>query len=325
MPIMSCEALSSPANPSVAAGLPASAPVTPAPDTARTGVACAIAAYGLWGLFPLYFKAVGFAPPFEVLCHRVVWSVPILALLTTLAGSWSSAVRALRDRTALLTLTATTVLIGANWLIFVWSIANHHLMQASLGYFINPLVNVLLGFIFLRERLRRGQQLSVLLAAVGVAYLTFAGGTFPVIALSLATTFGVYGLLRKVLHVDAIVGLTIETSLLLPFLGGYLAYLGVHGTAAFTHVGLGWQVLLMLAGPVTALPLLLFAAAAKRLRLATMGFIQYLAPTGHFLLAVAFGEHIRPALLVAFLFIWTALVIYTVDAARRARPNAERA
>ncbi len=288
-------------------------------------MAYAVAAYGLWGVFPLYFKAVAHVDIWEVVAHRVVWSLAFLALVLAFRRAWPQVRAALRSRRGLLTLSATTVLIAGNWTVFVWAITNRYTLHASLGYYVNPLVNVLLGYIVLRERLRRLQLVSVGLAAIGVGYLTMALGQFPTIALFLALTFGLYGLLRKTAPVDALVGLTVETALLTPFALGLLITRGLAGTLALGHVSRGTDLLLASAGIVTALPLLWFAQAARRLRLATMGFIQYLAPTGHFLLAVfAFRERFDPrAHLIAFGFIWTALALYSIEAALWTRRPAE--
>jgi chloramphenicol-sensitive protein RarD len=283
----------------------------------RLGVFYGVAAYGLWGVFPVYFKAVADVPALEVVAHRVMWSVPFLVPLVILRHGVGAALAALRSRVTLLTLCATTVLIAGNWLVFVLAVTRGQVMQASLGYFINPLFSVLLGFVFLRERLRPWQTFSVLLAAVGVAHLTLAGGQFPGYALFMATSFGLYGLLRKVVRVDALLGLAVETALLWPIAAAFLAYWMLAGDAAFGASGGRTSLLLFAAGPVTALPLVLFAAAARRLRLATVGFLQYIAPTGHFLLAVlAYGEPFDAAHRIAFACIWVALAIYSVDSAR---------
>lgn len=308
----------------LAAGGPplAVGPPTGAGRTARAGVLYGIAAYGTWGLFPLYFKAVAYVPALEVVCHRVVWSLAFLAALLALRGDWRAVPRALRCRRTLATLGLTALLIACNWVLFVWAVANQQLLQASLGYYINPLLNVLLGCVFLGERLRRWQTISVVLAGVGVAYLTVAYGQLPWIALVLAATFGFYGLLRKTAKADALVGLSVETTLLAPLAAAYLLYQMAHGQAVFLAGSARSDLLLMAAGAVTATPLLWFTAAARRLPYSTLGFMQYLAPTGQFLLAVlAFGEPFRPAQLVTFGCIWIALVIFSWDALRRARPS----
>lgn len=284
---------------------------------ARTGVWYGLMAFGAWGLCPLYFKAVAGVPALQVLAHRIVWSLVLLVVFLALRGRLHAVAKALRNRRALITLTATTLLIATNWLVFIWSVANGHLLQASLGYFINPLVSVLLGFVFLRERLTRWQLVSVGLASLGM--LVRAADGLPWIALVLAFSFAFYGLLRKTAPVDAAVGLTAETGLLLPLAVAFLIYTDLTGAGHFGRVSWGMTVLLTAAGPMTALPLLWFTNAAKRLRLATLGFLQYLAPTGHFLLALAFGEHASASDWISFACVWPALVIFSVDSARRNR------
>ncbi|MCP4594531.1 MAG: EamA family transporter RarD [bacterium] len=286
---------------------------------ARTGVALSLAAYVIWGLVPIYFKSVAHVAPLEVVSHRIIWSVPLLLGLIWLRKGMRVAVASLGCRRTVLTLVGTTLLIGANWYLFIWAVAHGRLLQASLGYYINPLVTVLLGFVFLKERLRRPQIVSVGIAALGVAYLTFGHGEFPWLAMVLAVSFGLYGLMRKTARVDAVVGLTVETTLLAPFALGYLAYLIVHGEAALTSGTTPTTLLLLTAGVVTTVPLLCFNAAARRLRLATLGFLQYITPTGHFLLALAYGESMTTGHAITFGCIWTALALYSADAVRAHR------
>lgn len=287
---------------------------------ARAGLSFGIAAYAWWGLAPLYFKAVAHVSPAEVLAHRIVWSLVLLAVLMRLKGRWPAARVAMTDRRVLLTLLVTTILIAGNWFAFIWAIANHRLLQASLGYFINPLVNVLLGFLLLRERLRRPQVVSVLLAALGVSCITVTRGGLPIIALVLAGTFAAYGLLRKLARVDALVGLTVETMLLLPIALVYLTILAMRGTIAFRSVSATTDLLLALSGIITAVPLLWFTNAVRRLRLTTVGFLQYIAPTLQFTLATAaFGEPISPAELLGFGLIWAGLAVYSLDSLAVAR------
>lgn len=287
---------------------------------ARVGVAYGVAAYLWWGLCPVYFKAVASVPALQILGHRVVWSVALLVLLTQVQRRWASVRAVCSDRRTLLRLCATTALIANNWGLFIWAVTHDQLLQASFGYFINPLVNVLLGLVFLRERLRRMQTIAVLLAAAGVAYLIVGYGQVPWIALVLAFSFAFYGLLRKTARADALVGLTVETALLTPIALGYLIHQGLRGDGAFGVMSRQMDLLLASAGIVTALPLLWFAAAAKRLWYSTLGILQYLAPTGQFLLAVlAYGEPFTRDHLISFSLIWTALVIYSVDTARLPR------
>jgi chloramphenicol-sensitive protein RarD len=304
---------------------PTAAPAQDDPREVRIGIVFAVAAYAFWGLIPLYFKAVQFAPAYEVLAHRIVWSVVFLVLLLIARSGLRDFVNAFATRRTVWTLALTASLIACNWLGFIWAVNHDQVRQASLGYFINPLVYVLLGFIFLRERLRRLQIVSVILAAIGVTYLTIAGGQFPALALMLAFTFGFYGLLRKTTRVGTIVGLAVETSILLPAALLYFMIFLPTGDTSFGHTSWEGHLLLIAAGVVTSLPLLWFAAGARRLTLATIGFLQYLAPTGHFLVALAYGEPFTLGWLVAFGCIWIALAIYTTDLLNRNRQQARAA
>jgi len=292
----------------------------------RVGLALGVIAFGFWGLFPLYFKALVTVPPLELLGHRIVWSVPLLALLVHGRRSWPEVAAAVRDVRVLRVLLATTILIAVNWLLFIWAVVNDHVLQASLGYFVNPLVSVSLGVALLGERLTRVGIVSVTLAGAGVVYLTVIGGELPVVALVLAFSFGMYGLLRKTAAVGAGPGLLVETVLLAPAALGYLVWAWATGTLHFGAGGTVQTVLLCLAGVVTVLPLLCFTAAARRLPLSTVGLLQYLSPTGNFLLAVlAFGEPFDRHRLAAFAFIWAALALFTAEQVVRARRLRARA
>ena len=287
----------------------------------RAGLAFGLGAYLAWGFIPAYFKLLSHVPPLTVLAHRVVWSVAFLALLLTLQHKWGEVRAALRGRRAMLALLCSTVLIATNWYVFIWAIDHGQLLQASLGYFINPLVNVLLGVVVLRERLTAGQLAGLALAAAGVANLTIGAGGVPWVALTLAVSFALYGLLRKTAPVAPLAGLSIETAILFP-----LALLLVTGAvpAPDGHeagdLSGRTYALLSAAGLITAVPLLWFAAGARRLRLSTMGFIQYLAPTCQFLLAVLlYHEPFPRRQLVSFALIWAALAVYTVESVLRLR------
>jgi chloramphenicol-sensitive protein RarD len=287
---------------------------------ARAGVLYGVAAYLFWGLVPLYFKHLVTIPAPEVLAHRAVWSLAFLAAVLAVASGLPALRRALAHRRTLALLLATTVLVGSNWLLFIYSVQTARVVEASLGYFMTPLVNVLLGVVVLRERLTKWQALSVALAAAGVAAMTFSYGRAPWLAIGLAGTFGLYGLLRKVAAVEALVGLTIETILMFPVAAAYLAWVASRGGSSFGTVSRSTDVLLALSGVVTALPLLWFAAAARRLRLSTMGLLQYIAPSIQLVIAVAgFGEPFGRAQAFAFACIWAALAVYSVDALARAR------
>ena len=282
----------------------------------RGGVVLGVAAYGLWGLIPLYFKAVAHVAPPEVLAHRAWWSFVVLGLLAWRLGRWREIVGRLREPRVVVLLSVSSCLIAVNWLAFIYAVQTRQVVQASLGYFINPLLSVLLGVTFLGERMRPLQRLSVLLALVGVAVLTRLVGQFPWLALLLAGTFALYGLLRKVMPVDSLAGLTVETLALAPLALGYLGYLYATGTN--TGGGAPTVALLMASGVITTVPLLAFGGAARRLRLATLGILQYLTPTLQFLLAVAaFGEPFSRAQLLSFACIWTAVAVYAFDSLRR--------
>jgi chloramphenicol-sensitive protein RarD len=288
-------------------------------DRQRQGVIYGLAAYLCWGFFPLYFKAVHLVQPLEMVAHRICWSLAFLLLLIAGKGAWGDIKDLLAKPKSLAVLAVSTLLIATNWLVFIYAISVDEVLQSSLGYFINPLVSVLLGFIFLGERLERAQWVSIALAAGGVIYLAASYGSVPWISLILAASFGLYGLIRKALHVEPLVGLTVETLLLAPFALGYLIMLNQRGTGIFLANSTRLDLLIPMAGIVTAIPLLLFAAATKRLRLATVGFLQYITPTMHFLLAVAvFGETFTHTHLISFIFIWCGLAIYSLHAYRSA-------
>jgi chloramphenicol-sensitive protein RarD len=296
-----------------------------APDETRAGLMYGLGAYLSWGVVAMYFKLLTHVPAMAVLANRIVWSALFLAIITIVRGSTRELREPLRRRDVLWALAGSTVLIAVNWFTFIYAIETNALLHASLGYFINPLVSVLLGFVFLRERLRPWQLVGLVLATTGVAILTARQGTVPWIALVLAVSFGFYGLLRKVMRIGAMAGLTVETWLLfVPSLAVIVVY-AARDPARFLGLGAGTHVLLALAGVVTAVPLLMFAAAARRLRLSTMGFMQYLAPTCQFLLAVfLYDEPFTRAHLLTFGLIWAALLVYTLesylDYRRRAAP-----
>jgi len=289
------------------------------PENARegshawAGIAYAAGAYVCWGLFPLYFRSLHGVPAPEILAHRIAWSVAFLLLVVTVRRHWPELKRQLSPG-VVGRLAISAVLISTNWLIYIWAVNAAHVLDASLGYFVNPLVSVLLAVIFLREPLSRRQIVAIALAAVGVLYLVIRAGRFPWVALSLALTFGLYGLIRKRVPVDATVGLLTEVLVLAPLALGYLGLLGESGHSHFLETP-GRTALLASAGIVTAVPLLWFANGVRRLRLSTVGLLQYLNPTIQFTIAVAiFGEPLGPAHRFAFACIWVALAIYTSEA-----------
>ena len=284
------------------------------------GLGYGILAYLIWGFFPVYFKALSIIPALQVVSHRIVWSVMFLSLILGFSGRWNVISEAFRDRRVVVLLITSALLIATNWLVFIIAIAHSQVIQSSLGYFITPFISVLLGVFFLKERLSRLQIISLFLAAAGVILLTVHYGRFPWVSLILAVTFGSYGLFRKIVTVDSITGLTVETLLLSPFALGYLIYVTLNGTGSFPEQAMQTNILLVLAGVATSVPLLLFASAARRLRLATIGFLQYITPTMHFLLAVMlYKEPFTQAHLTCFVLIWAGLCCYSYDAVRRIR------
>ena len=280
----------------------------------RDGVLSALIAYLLWGVFPVYFKLVQAVPPTEVLTHRIIWAVPFGALILHVRRQWPEVRQAFVAPSTLFWLALAALFISANWLIYIWAVQQAEVLQASLGYYINPLMYVLVGVIFLKERLRRAQFLSVLLAAVGVSYLTIMGGQFPWVAISLALLFTLYGVIRKQVAVGAMPGLFIETLLLFPFAMAWLGWLMLSRQAEFAAGGTSMSLLLALAGPLTVVPLLLFAIAARRLTLTVIGFMQFIAPTLQFVVGIFYGEELTTAHLVCFTCIWAAVAIFSIDA-----------
>ena len=278
------------------------------------GVVYAGSAFLIWGLGPIYWKALGTVPPLEIIMHRMVWSFIFLLILIIRGKRWHEFFNALGDLRILLTLFSTAVILGLNWWLYIWAINTNHVLQGSLGYYINPLVNVAFGVVLLRERLRRAQMLAVLLAGVGVVYLTASYGVFPWIAVALAASFGLYGLIRKVAPVGPLVGLSIETMLLTLPAAAYLIYLGIKGRASFLSGSIRIDLLLLGTSVLTAVPLISFIAGARRIKLSTVGLLQYIASTGIFLLAVFyFNEPFLKAEVWTFIMIWTALAIYSAD------------
>jgi chloramphenicol-sensitive protein RarD len=284
---------------------------------ATLGVLWAAGAFFAWGMIPLYFRALRAVSPFEIIAHRVLWSVVFLVAVLAFKRGFAPVRATLAQPRLMARLVLTSALIASNWLTFVWAVNAGRILDTSLGYFLTPQVNVLLGFVFLHERLRRAQWLAVLLALAGVVNQIWLLGQLPFISLVLALTFGSYGLFRKQLPVDAITGLLVETLIAAPFALGFLVYLQQRGRLGIAHQGRPTDLLLVGLGVVTAIPLLLFAAGARRLRLATVGFLQYLAPTMTFLLAVlVYGEPLGLARALTFVFIWAGILVYAADSLR---------
>ncbi|MES2613033.1 MAG: EamA family transporter RarD [Pseudomonadota bacterium] len=280
----------------------------------NTGILCASLAYVAWGLLPLYFRQVADVPALEVVVHRTAWALMFLLVVLGLRRQWAWLPALLRQPRVVLAFGLSALLLSSNWLTYVWAVQNQHVVDASLGYFILPLVNVAMGFFFLHERPRRGQWLAVAVAATGVLWLTVQTGRLPWIALVLALTFGVYGLLRKLAPLGALEGLTLETLMLAPLALGAMAWWAWQGKGVLVQgdaAHIGW---LALAGPLTAIPLLLFAAGARRLPLATLGILQYISPSLQFALGVwLFHEPLQASRLAGFVLIWAALVVYSLE------------
>jgi len=286
--------------------------------TSRTGLIYGLLAYGLWGVLPLYFKAIAEIAPFDIVAHRVLWSLPYLAMLIALSRGWPKVRQAMQDRRTASILVLTALLIGGNWLLYVYAVNSGHLLAASFGYYLNPLANVLLGRFVLKERLNRLQWAAVAIAAVGISILAAGALSQLWISLTLCASFALYGLLRKVVAADAVTGLGIETAMLFPLalvwlMWRYSVGVPVMGTTSMLTS------LLLVAGVVSTTPLLLFTAAAKRLPYSTLGMLQFLAPTLQFLIAVAYGERVTLAHAIAFPAIWTALALYVTALLRAPR------
>ncbi|QKX16294.1 EamA family transporter RarD [Microbulbifer sp. YPW1] len=283
-------------------------------DSAAAGLLAGLGAYLIWGIAPLYFKLLGNLSAPEILAHRSIWSLLLALILLAVLGKLRGLKAVLSSRKAMLALLVSTALISTNWLIFIWAVVNDHLLDASLGYYINPLISVLLGVLVLGEKLRPLQWIAVALAALGIGYELWQFGSLPLVALGVALTFGFYGLVRKQTAVDSLTGLTVETLFLLPLAVGFLFW---SSSPTSNLLNNSWELngLLLLAGPITLTPLLLFNIAARRLNLSTLGFLQYLGPTLMFFLAVLlYNEPFDKTKLVTFVFVWTALGFYSADA-----------
>ncbi len=294
-------------------------PTVPA-ARAQRGLPYALGAYAIWGFVPLFFKLLEAVPPVEVLAQRIIWSLPLCFVIMALRRQIGEYLAALKDWRVLRLLLASSLLIALNWLVYIHAVFTDHVLAASLGYYLNPLVNVLLGMIFLGERLSRLQAIAVVIAAIGVAILLAGALDTLWISLTLALSFGTYGLIRKVVPVGSLPGLAIETTLLLPVsLAAAVYYLWIGDGLGFGgSAKISW--LLAAAGVVTAIPLLLFATAARRMSYAALGFVQYLAPSIAFLLGLfVFNEPLKPAQLFCFLLIWLSIAVFSFDMWRKMR------
>lgn len=291
-----------------------------APPEQRAGVLAGIAAYSLWGVFPLFFRLLESVEPFEILLHRVVWSFVVVMAILAVQGDrgWLAEVRATPGATSRLAVAG--VLVATNWLVYIWAVNNDHVVEGALGYYINPLLTVGLGVLVLGERLSTLQRVALAFGAASVAVLTYAYGRVPWIALTLACTFAAYGFLKKAASVGAARSLAVETSVLVPVALVGLAVVQGGGDAAFTNGSVGRDVLLVGLGVVTAVPLLLFGTAARRIPLSLLGLLQYLTPTLQLVCGVlVFGEEMPPARLAGFVLVWIALAVLAFDAVGRSR------
>jgi chloramphenicol-sensitive protein RarD len=292
----------------------------------HSGVLYAALAFSWWGLFPLYFRIVAGIPSGEVLAHRIVWCLLLMLALLAWRRQWAWLGPVLRQKKVLAAFVASALLLSGNWLTYIWSVNNGHVIDSSLGYFITPLVNVLLGYTLLHERPRRAQWIALAFAALGVLWLTVQTGRLPWIALVLAATFGCYGLLRKVAVLGAVEGLTLETMLLAPLAFAAIVIWSLQGHSTFPAPDVLTNLWLIALGPITAVPLLLFAAGARRLSMTTLGLLQYIGPSIQFVLGVwVFHEPFTPARLAGFALIWIALLVYSADGWRVTRRAAAAA
>jgi chloramphenicol-sensitive protein RarD len=286
----------------------------------RKGLAAAAAAFAIWGVFPLYFKPLQAVSALQVTAHRVVWSCVALLALMAVRKEIGAVRAALASPGVALRLAAAATLISLNWVVYVWAVAHGHVVDASLGYFINPLMNILLGVMLLKERLNRTQWLAVLIAAAGVAYLTAVTGHLPWISLTLAACFASYGLIRKVVAVEALAGLAVESVLLMPFASAYLLWCAAQGTGALGHGSRGIDALLIASGPLTAVTLFLFAYGARRIPYSTVGLLQYITPSVQLACGIfAFHEPFERTHALGFALIWLALALYAGDGLRSLR------
>ena len=289
-------------------------------DDLRLGLIAGIMAYTFWGAFPIYFKVTEAVGPLEILAHRIVWSLPFALIIIVLRRQWAELKRALMIPRLVGLLALAALALSVNWGVYIWAVQNEQIFQGSLGYFINPLMYVIIGVVFFAEKLSKLQSVSVLFALIGVTILTVYGGVFPYISLILASSFAIYGVIRKQAVVGAIPGLVIETAVLFLPAMGFLIWLSTQGDLTF-GASPGITGLLLLAGPVTVLPLWAFAIAARKLKLSTLGMLQYIGPTGQFMLALYYGESFTAAHAWCFGFIWLGILIYSFDAYKM-RPRA---
>lgn len=282
----------------------------------NTGVPYALAAYGSWGVLPLFWKLLSDVPPLQIVAHRLLWSFVFVGLLAVWKGQAGSTWKIITQREKVWPFAASSLILTSNWLLYVWAVNSGHIVESSMGYFINPLVNVFLGMVFLREKINLWQGISILLAGSGVLYMVIGYGQFPWIAVSLAVTFGFYGLIRKIVPAESLTGLMVETALLFPLAFVFLLQQGIIGQGAFWVKGETITLLLMAAGVVTAYPLIWLVTAAKQLPLKTLGFCQYLSPTLMLIIGVlVYHEPFTPSHRISFGLIWAAILLYSISSA----------
>lgn len=280
----------------------------------RKGILFAGSAYFLWGLFPIYFKTLHEIPALEILLNRMLWSLLFLLGVLTWRKQWAWIATTIQQPKLIASFAISALMLSGNWFIYIWAVNHDHVIDASLGYFMTPLVNILIGSVWLRERLRPIQWLSVALAATGVVWMTVQAGRLPWIGLLLAITFGMYGLLRKTSSLGALEGLSLETALLFPFAVAWLTWMSWHGQNSFIASSNNVKLLLLISGPITAIPLLLFAAGARRIPMTTLGLLQYISPLGQLLLGVwLYHEPFDSGRLTGFIAIWSALIVYSAE------------
>ena len=288
-------------------------------QNSREGLIAGLSAYLVWGFLPVYFVTVAAAEPAEVLALRIIWAIPVGALILTVRKQWPDVKRALTHKPTFGWLTVTSLFIAVNWLIYIWAIQEGRIVETSLGYYINPLIHMLAGVVLLGERLGRVQVAAVVLATIGVAVLTIRGGQVPWVALSVAVTFAVYAVVRKRVDIGAMPGLFVETLLLLPFALAWFLWITSQGQSDFAQGDTALTFWLIMSGPITAIPLMCFAIAARKLRLTTIGFLQFVAPTIQFCTGIYYGEELTVPHIICFGFIWLAVAVFSFDAIRVGR------
>ena len=295
---------------------------TSSQNALQLGLIAGIAAFTMWGIFPIYLKVIEDVSSFEILAHRILWSVPFGALILSLRKQWPEVMMALRDKYVIAMLSISSLAIAANWLIYIWAILHDRILEASLGYYINPLIYMVAGFFIFGEKLRKTQLFAVALATVGVLVLVIGAGIVPWVPITLAVLFTVYGYIRKTAKTGAMPGLFIEVILLSPAAALYIIWLSSAGKAVFSSGDISVDMLLVFSGPATVLPLVCFALAARRVTFLTLGFLQYIGPTLQFMLGIYYGEALTLFHGICFGFIWAALAVFSFDALRTYKKTA---